>query len=152
VHNLVFENIPQLFEATLSQALFGGAAWPGLSSLAGAGVIVVSATMLLKRPLWFLWVAMTFVMMLVVIRPLDRYFLEVLPLLVFAWWSGLRCSIAGCRRLGKSCFSRPFVLGERRTFAHREFIVEQRRVPFRNYYKEGDMRRPIKSQISSTRN
>jgi len=63
------ENIPQLFEATLSQALFGARLGPGLSSLAGAGVIVVSATMLLKRPLWFLWVAMTFVMMLVSFGP-----------------------------------------------------------------------------------
>jgi hypothetical protein len=139
VHNLVFENVPQLFEATLSQALFGARLGPGLSSLAGAGVILVSATMLLKRPLWFFWVAMTFAMMLVAIRPLDRYFLEVLPLLVFAWWSGLRwLNHRLPQPWANRIFLALFILGGMTNLLRcGEFIVEQRRVPFRSHYKEG---------------
>lgn len=141
--------IPKLFEKTLSQALFGARLGPGFSELAGAAVVVVSATMLRNRPLWFLWVAMTFVIMLVAIEPLDRYFLEVLPLLVFAWWQGIRwlnLRLAGLKaaRLRVSqewanrIFIGLFILGGTTNLMRTgEFIVEQRRRPFLSLYKDG---------------
>jgi hypothetical protein len=162
--NLIHQNIPKMFKATLSQSLFGSRPGPVFSTLAGIAVVIVSATMLLKRPLWLLWVAVTFAMMLLVIEPLDRYFLEVLPLLVFAWWRGIqwlnhrlptlwdqlqphlnrrwpgvtwskyRISQRGANVL----FMTLFILGGVTNLMRAgEFIVEQRRVPFLSSYKEG---------------
>lgn len=149
LHTLIFNNIPKLFEGTLSQTLFGARLGPGLSSLAGAGVIVVCATMLRDRPLWCMWVAMTFVMMLVAIEPLDRYFLETFPLMVFAWWQGLRWVNVrlpqlrfGRRRVSRRAadwiFAGLFMLGGTTNLLRvGEFVVEQRRPHFLNSYKEG---------------
>lgn len=140
-HNLL-PNIGKLFEATLSQALFGARLGPGLSSLAGAAIILVSATMLLHRPLWFLWVLMTFVMLVVAIEPLDRYFLEVLPLMIFAWWSGIRWLNLRLARASPRwadwVFAFLFMLGGATNLMRiGEFVVEQRRPHFLNSYKEG---------------
>lgn len=135
-------NIGKLFEATLSQALFGARLGPGLSSIAGAAIILVCATMLLDRPLWFLWVAMTFVMMLIAIEPLDRYFLEVIPLMIFAWWRGIRwLNLRLARRSPKWAdwiFMALFLLGGATNLMRiGEFIVEQRHSHFLNSYKDG---------------
>jgi hypothetical protein len=149
IHNLFFINIPKLFQATLSQTLFGARLGPGLSDLAGVGVVLVCATMLRDRPLWFLWVAMTFVMMLVAIEPLDRYFLEALPLMVFAWWRGIRWlnhrlpqMRFGGRRVSRAwadwIFAGLFILGGTVNLMRvGGFVVEQRRPHFLNSYKEG---------------
>jgi hypothetical protein len=149
LHNLFFTNLPKLFQATLSQTLFGARLGPGLSDLAGAAVVLVCATMLRDRPLWFLWVAMTFVMMLVAIEPLDRYFLEALPLMVFAWWRGIRWLNLrlpqmrfGSRRVSRRwadwIFAGLFVLGGTTNLMRvGSFIVEQRRPHFLDSYKEG---------------
>jgi hypothetical protein len=139
LHNLVHENIPRLFQPTLSQALFGSRLDPFTGVLTGSATLVVSATMLLKRPLWFLWVAMTVAMMLVAIKPLDRYFLECLPLLVFAWWSAIRWLN---QRLPQPWANWVFIAlflfgGITNLCRTTEFIVEQRRKPFLDHYKEG---------------
>lgn len=149
IHNLFFINVPKLFQVTLSQTLFGARLGPGLSDVAGAAVILVCATMLRDRPLWFLWVAMTFVMMLVAIEPLDRYFLETLPLMVFAWWRGIRWLNQrlpqlrfGRHRISPRwadwIFAGLFVLGGTTNLLRvGAFVVEQRRPHFLNSYKEG---------------
>jgi hypothetical protein len=149
IHNLFFINVPKLFQVTLSQTLFGARLGPGLSDMAGAAVILVCATMLRDRPLWFLWVAMTFVMMLVAIEPLDRYFLEALPLMVFAWWRGIRWlnqrlpemrfgSHRISRRWADWIFAGLFILGGTTNLMRvGAFVVEQRRPHFLNSYKEG---------------
>ena len=134
--------IRKLFDATLSQALFGARLGPGLSLLAGGAVILVCATMLLDRPMWFLWVAMTFAMMLIAIEPLDRYFLEVLPLMVFAWWRGIRWVNLRLGRISPRwadwVFAGLLILGGTTNLMRiGEFVVEQRRPHFLNSYKEG---------------
>lgn len=138
-HTLVFENIPRLFNPTLSQALFGARLDPVSNVLVGAAAIIVSATMLLDRPLWFFWVAMTFAMMLVAIEPLDRYFLEALPLMVFAWWRGIKwLNDRFPKPWANWLFLVLFLFGALTNMSHTiEFIIEQRRVPFLNSYKEG---------------
>lgn len=140
-HNLL-PNIGKLFEATLSQALFGARLGPGLSSLAGAAIILVCASMLLDRPLWFLWVLMTFLMLVVAIEPLDRYFLEVLPLMIFAWWRGIRWLNLRLARASPRwadwIFAFLLMLGGATNLMRiGEFVVEQRRPHFLNSYKEG---------------
>jgi hypothetical protein len=141
IHSLL-PNIGKLFEATLSQALFGARLGPGLSSIAGAGIILVCATMLLDRPLWFLWVLMTFLMMIVAIEPLDRYFLEVIPLMIFAWWQGIRwLNLRLANRSPKWAdwiFAVLFMLGGATNLMRiGEFVVEQRHSHFLYSYKDG---------------
>lgn len=135
-------HIDKLFNATLSQALFGARLGPGLSELAGAAVILVCLTMLWDRPLWVLWVAMSFVMIVVAIEPLDRYFLEVLPLMIFAWWRGIRwlnVKLAGVSpKWADWIFAGLFILGGMTNLMRiGEFVVEQRRPHFLNAYKDG---------------
>ena len=112
--------------------------------LAGIGVLIVSATMLLDRPLWLLWVAMTYGLMLFVIEPLDRYFLEVLPLLVFAWWRGIRWLNVQLPRVWSRQARR---FGFHHVVHHRWYnksvaawassFTNSDNLPFLAYYKEG---------------
>ena len=139
LHQMIFEYAPRLFEATLSQALFGARLGVGLNTLAGIMILVVAAGLFWHRPLWGLWVAMTIVLMLVAVKPLDRYFLEALPLLVYAWWQGIRWLNHRIRQpWGDWLFAGLFLLGGMTNLARTgEFITEQRWVPFLNHYKEG---------------
>ena len=139
IHTMFVEYAPRLFEPTLAQALFGTRLGPGLNTLAGIAILILSVSLLWIRPLWGLWVGMTVAVVLVAIKPLDRYFLEVLPLLVFAWWTGLRWFER--RFSGKwvsVTFITLFLLGATTNLLRiGEFIVEQRRRRFLEYYKEG---------------
>jgi hypothetical protein len=138
-HDMFFENAPRLFEASLCQALFGARLGAGLNTLAGITVLGLGVSLFWHRPLWGLWVAMTVAMVLVAATPMDRYFLQVLPLLVFAWWSAIRWlnhRIPG--EWGNRIFVGLFLLGGAVNLMRGgEFIVEQRWVPFLNHYKEG---------------
>jgi hypothetical protein len=139
VHDMLFENAPKLFEASLCQALFGARMGAGLNSLAGIVVLGLGVSLFWHRPLWGLWVAMTVAMVLVAVAPMDRYFLQVLPLLVFAWWSAIRWvnhKLPG--EWGNRVFVALFILGGMVNLMRGgEFIVEQRWYPFLNHYKEG---------------
>ena len=138
-HDMIFQNAPRLFEASLCQALFGARLGAGLNTLAGITVLGLGVSLFWHRPLWGLWVAMTVAMVLVAVEPMDRYFLQVLPLLVFAWWSAIKWinhRIPG--RWGNWIFAGLFCLGGAVNLMRGgEFIVEQRWIPFLNHYKEG---------------
>jgi hypothetical protein len=138
LRQMVTSNIPELCEATLSKALFGCPIGPGVNTLAAILVIVLSCWLLYHRTLWGLWCLLT-IGMLLVFKPLDRYLLPVIPLLIFAWWNFLvwlhrRVSpkradlvflallIAGaCTNIGR--------LGQ--------IVVEQRMFPFLAHYHDG---------------
>jgi hypothetical protein len=86
-------NLPEVLHPGAAEAVFGvdwghlrvGRAWvpmgfvPSLLSIA-AGVWLVR-----RRLLWGAWVAMSVFMMLVTLVEV-RYFLQVLPLLLYGWW------------------------------------------------------------------
>ena len=133
------EYVPRLFEATLSQSVFGCPLGPGLNTLAGIAILIFGFALVRQRPLWGLWIAMTVVMVLVVIKPLDRYFLEVLPLLVYAWWRGIRwINLRLPQPWGEWAFLFLLLLGaSTNLWRTGEFAVEQRWRPFRAHYKEG---------------
>lgn len=139
LHDTFLEYAPRLFEATLCQALFGARLGPGVNTLAGIVVLGLGASLLWYRPIWGLWMGMTVAIVLVAVKPLDRYFLEVLPLLVFAWWSAIRwLNHRLPDRLGNRVFLLLFLLGGTTNLLRTgEMILEQRRVPFLAYYKEG---------------
>jgi hypothetical protein len=77
--------------------------------------------------------------MLLLFKPLDRYFLPVIPLLVFAWW---RLLVSLNHRLpgkwGDLLFVGLFFAGLGTNIARiGEMVVEQRRLPFLTHYHEG---------------
>ena len=135
------EYIPLLFESSVCKAVLGCPIGLGLNSVAGAVFLVLGIGLVRVRPLWGLWVAMTVATVLVAVKPLDRYFLEVLPLLVYAWWRGIRwLNLRIPQPWGNRLFLVLFLLGgTTNVLRTSEFIFEQRWVPFREYYphKEG---------------
>ena len=133
------EYVPLLFESAVCKAALGCPIGVGLNTIAGAVVLVLGIGLVRVRPLWGLWVAMTVAVVLVAVKPLDRYFLEVLPLLVYAWWRGIRwLNLRLPRPWGDRVFLSLFLLGGATNLLRTgEFIFEQRRPQFRSYYKEG---------------
>lgn len=122
-----------------------GQAWPwyailgvGANIALGLALIALGLSLLARRPVWGLWVAAT-VAMMVLVLPTDRYFLQVLPLLVYGWWLGLRWVN---RRLprpwGNLAFGLLFVWGMAPNLGLvGGLMIEQHRRPFLAYYKEG---------------
>lgn len=133
------EYAPRLFEASLCQALFGCRLGRGVNTLVGIIVLFIAGSLYRRRALWGLWVTLTVLMLLIAVKPLDRYFLEVLPLLVFGWWRFLR---GINRRLpdpwGTWLFAGLFALGGITNLAKcGDLIIEQRWTPFLAHYKFG---------------
>lgn len=144
------EYLPLLFESAVCKAVLGCPIGVGLNSIAGAVFLVLGIGLAWVRPLWGLWVAMTVAVVLIAVKPLDRYFLEVLPLLVYAWWRGIRwlnlhlpalwrwMGLHVPRAWNDRIFLALFLLGGTTNVLHTgEFIFEQRHTNFRGYYKEG---------------
>jgi hypothetical protein len=94
-----------------------------------------------KRSLWGMWVAAT-VLMMIAVLPNERYFLQVLPLLILAWWQGLqwlnhRLPAAA----GNIVFAVLLTLGFAPNFAHViGVVIEQRQIPFMDHYHDGKWR------------
>ncbi len=130
-------HVPALVDA-VTKASFGlqtpwGSEWP-----LGVTIIVLGAGLLFHRPLWGMLVVMT-VLMVLLVKPLDRYFLPVAPLLVFAWWRFcLWVNRSLPTRWGNKVFALLFILGAftngAKVFG---FMFEQRASPFLLNYKEG---------------
>jgi hypothetical protein len=77
--------------------------------------------------------------MLLAFKPLDRYLLPIIPLLVFAWWQFM---VWLNHRLpakwGNIAFATLLVIGACTNLARLgEIVVEQRRIPFLAHYREG---------------
>jgi hypothetical protein len=107
--------------------------------VAGAAATVgLGISLLKRRAIWGMWVVTTILMMIVAL-PLERYFLQVLPLLVFAWWRGLRwLNYRLPRPAGNIVFALLLALGICPNAGHVfGIVVEQRRVPFLASYREG---------------
>jgi hypothetical protein len=134
----VTENIPQLCESTLAKALFGCPIGPGMNTLAAILVICLGIWLLRYRVLWGLWV-LTTIAMLLVFKPLDRYLLPVLPLLVFAWWRWLVWLHGRLPHQWADVVFLGLLVGGGATNLARlgQMVVEQRRVPFLAHYHEG---------------
>ena len=138
VRQAITENIPQLCESTLAKSLFGCPIGPGVNTLAAILVVGLGIWLLRHRVLWGLWVLGT-IAMLLVFKPLDRYMLQVLPLLVFAWWSCLRLLHARLPARWADLVFLGLLAGGMATNLARlgEMVCEQRRAPFLAHYHEG---------------
>jgi hypothetical protein len=138
VWQIVHGNTPRLFDAAGCQALFGCRLGPGLNQIAGGVVLLIGVSLLRRRLLWGLWFIFTVTMMLMVV-PLDRYFLEVLPLLIYGWWRAICWLEVRLRQpWGTRVFAALLVIGATTNLLRvGEMILEQRSLPFRQHYKEG---------------
>jgi 4-amino-4-deoxy-L-arabinose transferase-like glycosyltransferase len=84
------EKVIGLFTHTASDVLFQTRLGDAGNSILSAVVLTLGFGLFLARPLWGLWFALLLATVLVAGQEtLDRYFLPVLPLLVYAWWSAL---------------------------------------------------------------
>jgi len=132
-------NVVEVLNGAVVKASFGLPVVPGLNMLLSLVVLTSGVLLVRVRPLWGMWVLATLAMVLVIPKPLDRYFLPTVPILVFAWWTFV-CWV-------ERCFSGPaarwaFLIlfgfgGACNLFATADFIVENRRMPFLAHYKDG---------------
>jgi hypothetical protein len=130
-------HVPMLVDA-VTKAAFGLQMPWGSEWALGTTMVVLGIGLVFYRPLWGMLVVTT-VLMVLLVKPLDRYFLPVAPLLVFAWWRfcvWVNRSLPA--RWGNKVFALLFVLGAftngAKVFA---FMFEQRSSPFLITYKEG---------------
>jgi len=133
------ENIPGLLESTGVKALFGAPFFWGMNSLASLVVIYLAFWLVRERKLWGVWAIAT-VLMLCLFKPLDRYFLPVIPLLVFAWWQVLcRLNHRLSYRWGNNLFLTLLIIGGATNILRLGQMItfEQRRTPFIEHYRDG---------------
>lgn len=138
-HRAVFEFVPRLFEASAAQGLFGSRVGTGLNSLVAVFVILAGSWLCRVRLLWGLWVFLTVLLMLVAVRPLDRYFLPILPLLIYTWWRTLLWLNHRLRQpYGDLVFLALLCAGFGTNIARiGEMAVEQHRSPFLAHFQAG---------------
>jgi hypothetical protein len=133
------ENIPGLFESAAVKALFGAPLFVGMNTLLSIVTIGLAFWLLCQRKLWGVWAIVT-VLMLCLFKPLDRYFLPIVPLLVFAWWEVLvRLNHRLPYRWADKVFLALLIFGGTTNLLRLGQMIafEQRRVPFIEHYREG---------------
>ena len=83
------ERVHALFTTAASDVLFQVRFGDVANSCLSGIVLAVGFGLAVARPLWGLWFALLLAAVLVGQDALDRYFLPVLPLLVYGWWASL---------------------------------------------------------------
>ena len=115
--------------------------------VAGAtATLVLGIALLRRRAVWGLCILATLAMM-VLVQEHERYFLPILPLLIFAWWRGLRWVSLRLAKWGADSWAAgigniflglALAMGIMPNALHVcGIIIEQRRVPFFTRYREG---------------
>jgi hypothetical protein len=134
-------NLWETFDGAIPKAAFGVSLAPGLDTVLGITVIAWAVGLVTRRVLWGVWVLTTLGIVLLIPRPLDRYFLPVLPLLVYGWWRGLRWMNLHPRLTpwrANVLFLGMFLVGAAPNFIRTlGFIKEQHTRPFLLDYKQG---------------
>lgn len=139
MRQIFHENIPGLFESSAVKALFGAPLFVGMNSLLSLVTIGLAFWLLTQRKLWGVWAVVT-VLMLCLFKPLDRYFLPVIPLLVFAWWQVLVwLNHRLPYRWANNVFLALLLIGGVTNVLRLSQMVafEQRRIPFIEHYRDG---------------
>jgi len=137
IHDMLHQSIPELCQGVLAKSLFG-VTIPFFNPLAAVVVIGLCVWLLRFRVLWGLW-ALATIGMLLAFKPLDRYLLPIVPLLVFAWWQLL---LLINRRLPErwadGVFLTLLIAGAIMNLGRvGEMVREQRLLPFLAHYREG---------------
>jgi hypothetical protein len=89
LHRTFFDFLPMLTGETAIEAVLSFRIAPGINHLFSLGVVAIGLWLAMRRRvLWGLWVLATLAQMLVWL-PRERYFLPILPLLLYGIWSAL---------------------------------------------------------------
>jgi hypothetical protein len=80
----VVENVPQMLGDGLAYGFFGQKWAPGLTQLMNLAAIASSLLLLRRYPLWALLILLT-IGVTVVMTPVPRYYVMVLPLMALSW-------------------------------------------------------------------
>ena len=146
-------NLPALFHPSASEAMFGidfghldvGRHAISVSFLPSLLAIAASLFLFRRRLLWGAWVAVTLLMMLLTVVHV-RYFLQVLPVLLYGWWLAVlwvnrRAAAAGTERAlrwaGAASVVAVAALAGLNVLRVASVVVEQRRTPFLAHYRDG---------------
>lgn len=134
-------NVKDLIGQTAARSIFGmplGRWW--LNAIFAGIPLVVGLALIRKELLWGLWVAMTLAMMIVLMSH-DRYLLQIMPLLLLAWWKVIywvNQRVVGLA--GEVIFVILLLLGTALNIGKiGEAIRDQHRRPFMAHYKDGEL-------------
>ncbi len=83
------QNVHDLFSWAASDVLFQTRLGPICNTLLSVLVLSLGFGLFRYRALWGFWFCLMLATILISQETLDRYFLPVLPLLIFAWWDFL---------------------------------------------------------------
>ena len=86
LRRIVVHNLHDLFTWAASDVLFQVRFGPVFNSLLSVVVLALGFGLFRHRAMWGFWFCLLLGTILISQESLDRYFLPVLPLLVFAWW------------------------------------------------------------------
>ena len=138
LRRVMVEFVPHYFEGEAAKGMVGTELAPGVNTLIGLVVLAGSVVLLRRRMLWGAWTGLTIAMMFA-ITPNQRYFLPILPLLIFAIWEMLRWMNHRLREPWAGwCFAASLlVLVAPNLFGSIDYMINQRRTPFLAHYKHG---------------
>jgi hypothetical protein len=90
--NQVLANLSDMFGRSAARTILGTPLLvPAASAVFGLIVIFAGISLWRFRPLWGMWVVATLAK-LILLYSNDRYFIPILPLLIFGWWR-LMCAV-----------------------------------------------------------
>ena len=138
VRRTLTQMVPMMFEEVGPEAVYGTRIAPGVNTLVTLATFAFGVGLVLRRPLWGLFVGATVAQMLVHL-PRERYFVPILPLLLYALWLAAlwverrmrppwsRVGFAGVIALA-SVVNFVVILGD---------VIKQHRRPFLAHYERG---------------
>jgi hypothetical protein len=111
-------NLVRIIDPMASEALFGadfgehvGIGFVSLNVLGSLAALAAALAAFRYRALWGLIVVLTLIMMIVSVVQ-DRYFLPLLPMMLYGWWRGIRwINLNLSRRWGNVLFALLFMVG-----------------------------------------
>jgi hypothetical protein len=132
-------NTQSLFTWAASDVLFQVRLGPYCNAVLSTVVVLLGFSLFRFRLLWGLWFCLLLGIILMAQETLDRYFLPVLPLLVFAWWKAIeRINRIGAIPWANLAFLSLLGFGAVMNFTKVCGIIAQQRTrPFLLYYDKG---------------
>ena len=130
--------VPLMFEEVGPEAIYGSRIVPGVNTLVTLATFALGIGLVVRRPLWGLLVGATVAQMLVHL-PRERYFLPILPLLLYALWlAALWLEQRLARPWSAVAFAAVLVLAAGiNFFVIIGDVIEQHRRPFLAHYERG---------------
>ncbi len=128
----------QILEGDAAEAAFGLDLGPGLNTLGGIIVIALGIALVRRRMLWGVFIAALIIAM-IIHMPDVRYFVPILPLMVYGWWRAAR-ALAERVDPARAGLVLTIALGlwiAPNLVRTCRFIYEQRQTPFLEHYNDG---------------